>query len=259
MKHFSFPSIEQFRSAVKTVRDNCDYHGRPLPTITFEGTVKLHGTNAGVVKDLSTGEIWAQSREQLITPGSDNAGFAQFVAVNGNTFQTLFDAAQDQCGLGADQLVPTHLAIFGEWCGKGIMKGVAINQLEKRFVVFGIRVIADSDEPKMYWLSSDQMRTVVASVNNDKIFCIVNFKTWTLDIDFAKPELAQNELVQITNDVEAECPVGKAFIASEVNGCEVWMNNGKLDSTKTIPPIVEVEVKKLFLFLPESTKIVLSV
>ena len=61
MKTFKrFPSIEQFRSVVKQVKDTSSYVGqdgegkpifdytRPLPTITFTGTVKLHGTNAAI-------------------------------------------------------------------------------------------------------------------------------------------------------------------------------------------------------------------
>lgn len=226
MKHFGFPSIEQYRHTVKTVRDRCEYHGLPLPTVTFKGTVKLHGTNAGIVQDLRTGEFWAQSREQLITPESDNAGFARFVADNSITFRTLFKTAQDLCGTGDDPADPTHLAIFGEWCGKGIMKGVAINQLEKRFVVFGVRVIRDAEEPVMRWLSPELQQQIVASAPNEKIFCIHNFPTWTIDIDFTKPELAQNELVRITSEVEAECPVGKAFGVSGIGEGVVWKVDG---------------------------------
>lgn len=228
MKHFGFPSIDQYRNAVRTVRDRCEYHGLPLPTITFQGTVKLHGTNAGVVQDLRTGEVWAQSREQCITPLSDNAGFARFVDDNGIVFKNLFKTVQDLCGSGDDLSKPTHLAIFGEWCGKGIMKGVAINQLEKRFVIFGVRVITDGEEPILRWLSSDQVKKIVNSDSprwpwpNDKIFCIYNFQTWELDIDFSKPELAQNELVRITNEVEAECPVGKFFGVSGIGEGVVW-------------------------------------
>src|ERR1035437_7765985 len=224
-KLFKFPSIEQYYKAVKSVRDNCEYHGIPLPTITFQGTVKLHGTNSGVVKDLSTGEIWAESREHIITPDSDNAGFARFVADNITTFQSLFDVAQDLSGTGDALSIPTHLAIFGEWCGKGIMKSVAISQLEKRFVVFGCRVITDAPEEEqmvLRWLPGTDLVKIVASTPHDRIFCIQTFKTWTLDIDFLKPEIAQNELVRITDEVENECPVGKAFGVSGVGEGVVW-------------------------------------
>lgn len=41
MKEFS--SIESFRHVVKHVRENSKYHGRPLPTLAYTGTVKIHG------------------------------------------------------------------------------------------------------------------------------------------------------------------------------------------------------------------------
>ena len=58
MKHFE--KIGQFRDVIRCVRDQHDFQGldengkaimnheTPYPTITFTGTVKLHGTNSGV-------------------------------------------------------------------------------------------------------------------------------------------------------------------------------------------------------------------
>lgn len=60
-----YPSIEQFRNVIKTVRFNHDFQGKdengnPIyqhkenyPTLKFQGTVKLHGTNAAIVKYLN--------------------------------------------------------------------------------------------------------------------------------------------------------------------------------------------------------------
>lgn len=227
MKHFGFPSIEQFRHTVKIVRDRCSFDNLPLPVITFKGTVKLHGTNAGVVKDLDTGEMWAQSREQLITPEQDNAGFARFVTDNGITFQNLFKIAQDLSKLRDDPVGSTHLAIFGEWCGQGIMKGVAINQLPKRFVIFGVRVIVDGPEQQLRWFTPEEVvslyeRFVESNDHNDKIFCIYNFQSWKIDIDFARPEETVNVLVDLTKSVEVECPVGRAFGVSGIGEGIVW-------------------------------------
>lgn len=230
MKHFGFPSIEQFRNIVRQVRDTCEYHQLPLPKIWFKGTVKIHGTNAGIVNDVNTGEIWTQSREQLITPKQDNAGFAAFVFKPDNhiLFTKLFKKAQDLCV--EEGILPgfTHIAIFGEWCGKGIMKNVAVNQLEKRFVVFGIRVIKYEGENEdgaiqtLEWLTDSQVRQVIEIHSDHNVFNIYTFKNWSIQIDFANPELSVNKMVELTNEVEAECPVGAAFGAIGVGEGIVW-------------------------------------
>ena len=47
------------------------------PTLTFNGTIKLHGTCASIC--YNDYNMWVQSRKQIITPLKDNAGFAFFV------------------------------------------------------------------------------------------------------------------------------------------------------------------------------------
>ena len=42
-----FPSIEQFRNIIKQVHANAKYHEKPIPTLEFKGTVKLHGCVSG--------------------------------------------------------------------------------------------------------------------------------------------------------------------------------------------------------------------
>ncbi len=43
-----FTEIEAFRHIVASVKRYCAERSKPLPTIEYVGTVKLHGTNAGV-------------------------------------------------------------------------------------------------------------------------------------------------------------------------------------------------------------------
>lgn len=112
-----FPSIEGFHNVVryvKTYRDACK------DPILYRGKIKLHGTNAGI--RIQDGEVAAQSRTQIITPASDNAGFARWVSESVEYWKNLPDCT-----------------VYGEWCGPGIMKGTAINQIPtKVFAVFAI-------------------------------------------------------------------------------------------------------------------------
>ncbi len=217
MKHIKWPSIEQFRNVVKNVQHRSQYvgkdeEGNPVmdrnakaPTLTFEGTVKLHGTNAAVGCSES-GEIWFQSRERIITIESDNAGFASFATANLEDFKRVFSKFEGK-----------NILIYGEWCGGNIQKGVAICELPKMFVAFGI-VEIDGDTSKHL-----QRDAVEQSLSECKVLkSIYAFPTFSLDIDFDNPHTSQNNLNEITLEVEKECPVAKSFGVSGIGEGVVW-------------------------------------
>jgi hypothetical protein len=129
IEFLSFPSVEGFHNVVKAV--SAYPHLAPNGPVTYRGKVKLHGTNAGV--RLDNGEIAAQSRTQLISVGNDNAGFAAWVLTNEEYFRGL-------------ESLRNNATIFGEWCGPGIMKGTAINQIPKKiFAVFAVMIGGKDD------------------------------------------------------------------------------------------------------------------
>lgn len=198
-----FGSIEQFRNVVKSVRLQHDYKGKdnllnplylnttPYPTLKFEGTVKLHGTNGGIVlyKD---GSIKYQSRERELSLGSDNMGFMTYMS--GVDLYPLFEGIQFE----------DYIAIYGEWCGRGIQKGVGISELDRMFVIFSCRV-----DGELIDLSG-------RDIKESRIYNISNFKKFEIDIDFNEPEMSQNKLIEWTLDVERECPVAKKFGVSGI-------------------------------------------
>lgn len=196
-EHIPFPEIQQFRNTIRTVKDRAEYDGVPLPTLTFVGSVKLHGTNASVVFP-TDGGFYCQSRTQIITPEADNAGFARWVENNKDLFKRL-----DRSGV----------AVYGEWCGQGIQKGVAISQVPKQFIVFAVRNLETGT-----WMN----RVGICLMIGDGLKCIYDYPTWTIEIDFSKPEESQNRLIELTSIVEAECPVGRAFGVSGVGEGIVW-------------------------------------
>jgi len=212
-KFISFPKIGQFRNTIKSVVyhsrfSGIDENGDAIfdptsipPTLTFEGTVKLHGTNAGVSINRDK-EMWAQSRENIITITKDNAAFAFFVESNKDIFKELFNSINMK---DAD-----FITIFGEWAGGNIQKGVAINGLEKMFVIFAVKLsYIDTEKRTNIYLNSQEFKNI-KSIEN-RIYNIQDFKKFTVNIDFNKPEEIQNHLIEITAEVEKECPVGKAF------------------------------------------------
>jgi hypothetical protein len=203
-EHIPFPSIEQFRNVIRNVTHKA---GLEKPILDFMGTVKLHGTNAAIVID-SACNIQFQSRNNIITEQNDNAGMAAF-------FTPLKNAILES--LPRPSSPNTTLVIYGEWCGKGIQKGVAISSLDKMFVVFAARIV-DSDG-SMRWLQEDVQRIV----NHDlKIYNIYEYPAWIVSIDFNNPQLSQNQLANITSQIEAECPVAKAFGVQGIGEGVVW-------------------------------------
>lgn len=218
MKHMiKFPSIPQMKPAIKTLIDRLQYQGTDensepvfnrnlvLPKVKFHGTVKLHGTNASISFNQISG-MWSQSRERIITPESDNAGFAMWAYSNRLELLPFFKHISDEYNI---DLTKNTLCIYGEWCGKGIQSGTAINQLDKMFVVFGVKVAPFSeteDEVVNYWIDSSNI-----SNESIRVFNIEQFPTYDVEVDLNAPSLSQNEVVELTLSVERECPVGKYF------------------------------------------------
>ncbi len=88
MNHISFPSINQYRQIVKNVRSAADYFKAPVPKVKYEFSVKIHGSNAGIVRPVNgnASDIYFQSRERLLSIESDNAGFCFFGEANREVF-----------------------------------------------------------------------------------------------------------------------------------------------------------------------------
>ena len=233
-RHISFPSIEQYRNIVTNINRQANFVGLtedgdaiydynlPKPVLTFSGSVKLHGTNAGVCYNKAHG-LWAQSRENIITPEQDNAGFAFFVESNKDVFMGLMAniARVNNLGYELDVLGYT-MSMYGEWCGGNIQKGVGITNLPKSFFIFGVKVspfpIEGEEKPRAaYWVDYSYLRSP-----ENRIYNINDYQTWIMDINFNQPELVQNKLSDLTLAVEAECPVAKAFGFSGVGEGIVW-------------------------------------
>lgn len=227
-----FPSIEQFRTIVSNVLRHFNFVGldetgeaiydvtKPKPILKFKGTVKLHGTNAAVSYN-TKGDLWYQSRENIITPEKDNAGFAFFAESNRDEFLRLILEIAERENINRNE---NTITIYGEWCGGNIQKGVGITNLPKSFFIFGVKVspiVADEEEAKSkpaYWVDYDYLRSP-----DNKIYNILDYATYEIDIDFNMPQLVQNKLSELTLAVEEECPVAKAFGFSGIGEGIVWM------------------------------------
>jgi hypothetical protein len=130
----AWPEIEGFHNIRKFIRVDPGEWWRAkeqlsgTSIVSYKAKVKLHGTNAAVQVHID-GTILPQSRTNLITPEGDNAGFARWVMSHKEAW-----------------MAARGMIIYGEWCGPGIQKGVAISEIPKKvFAVFAARPLDDSD------------------------------------------------------------------------------------------------------------------
>lgn len=202
-----WPSTEQFHTVVKGLRKyRHDFDG----PVVYRGTVKLHGTNAGV-RFNDDGTITAQSRNRSLSVENDNFGFAKFVQEREDILK---------------KIRPDNVAVlFGEFVGKGIQQKVALSQCERHWVIFGA---FDSDGNEV---PIPQHRLSFANAHG--IYWVSQcVREWEVEIDphgneehFAK--LAEL-LTRLTLTVEEECPWAKQmFGVSGVGEGIVWSPLGQ--------------------------------
>jgi hypothetical protein len=201
-----FTSIGQYRNVVKTIVGHFQKIQSPhlIPTLSFMGTVKLHGTNAGVRR--FHGKFQPQSRENILSVDADNYGFARFIEeIPKDDLNALFDEFSDH--------PDGDITLYGEWIGKGIQDTVAISELpEKEWVLFKAKVNGEYVDLHDY---------NVFDVKN-RIRNIYEIPFYRITIDFKHPEQAIPEIEKLTLDVEHECPWGKARGISGIGEGIVW-------------------------------------
>ena len=147
-KHIPWGSIELLHNLVATL-GHLNGLGQPFPVVEYRAKVKLHGTNCAV--QITGSGVIAQSRTALLSPDADYKGFAVWVAAQRDYFARLPSGLAAPARSAGSRLPEKttvadrasgaeRLVVFGEWCGPGIEKGMAISQARtKLFAVFAVR------------------------------------------------------------------------------------------------------------------------
>ena len=227
MKFKAYHKIKQFKDTVRDIQfkanfKGLDEEGNPIyeesakPVIRFTGTVKLHGTNAGIcyVPNFVAYESIQGSLLNKENVG-DHMGFNDFV----------LHTEKEAIKLLMEDLWILHckkgeqITLYGEWAGKGIQKGVGISSLDKAFYIFDCKVYNPVTEESR-WVDVSVLSLLTMFQNN--IYSIHSFSTFSLDIDFNNPVLSQNKLIEITEQVEKECPVTKQLGGTGIGEGVVW-------------------------------------
>lgn len=182
----------------------------------FAKGVLVHNSNAAV-QITSDGQVVAQSRSNIITPQSDNMGFARWVHDNMAYFEAIRDARD-----AIDS--KDNIVIFGEWAGSGIQKRTSISQIDRKvFAVFAIQVSSASKSDMV--VDPKEINNILYAKHDD-IFILPWVEDSLTVINFADHEGFQSKvdkINQLVADVEACDPWVKATFGIEGIGEGVVM------------------------------------
>ncbi len=185
-----YESIESFKNLTKALVAK---QAIPPKPIKFIGEVKLHGTNGGFF--LENNRIISQSRNNILSQENTNSGFFNFVSeIEARLLSTKFF-----------QTTPT-LMVFGEFVGRGIQSGVAINNIPKSLFIFDF-----FDTETQSFINDFSTIDIQSLTSIDNVYFIRDFPLFEIEIDFKNPAEAVEKLDRLTQIVANECPVSKHF------------------------------------------------
>lgn len=231
---YKYPSIEQFNKIVQNTKKAMRFHNLEEVVLKFMGTTKLHGTNGsiGVVYEKGEPVYQVQSRNNILTLESDNAGFAQF-ALNPKVKSFVKEKIEKIYNkLSQEEKVKVlSIFVYGEWAGSNIQKGVAITQMEKFFAPFDVAIYLEKENQEennqevfvRKWLDQKE----VEEFKNEElrifpISTVVNPEYLNIKFDAISLEKVAKELSNLTVEVEKEDPFAKHFGFSGVGEGIVW-------------------------------------
>lgn len=219
----SMGSIDAFRTIVKNIQWQAQYTGEmgedgnlimnkdaKAPTVTATYSEKSHGSNAAWV--YTKDEQWAQSRKNIITIEKDNAGCAFMMEARKDILNEMCISLANENDIDLDK---KGIALFMEICGGNIQKNACFTGTDKMFTifqhakVFNLEVVLDDEgqEESNYWIETKVNGSFIDSTD-DRIWNMMNLNSGTLEIDFERPDLAQNTMIKMVEDSEKNSPAG---------------------------------------------------
>lgn len=280
MKHIKMDSIEQFKNVIVNLKHDLLFNGYDengkatfktnvkMPTICFEGTVKVHGTQASIVYN-DRDKLYFESKKNIITPLKDNNGFAFFAEARKKEIMKIITKVKRHYGIKTDEY---SIVINGEFFGGNIQKGIGVSKLQKKYVIFGLIAVPFDNTKEILNLGVKRQYTedtyrkeplkdiYVLELKEKDIYNIYFFKTFKIWIDFEHPEISQNEITKLVKEVEDDCPVARYFLPETkeeligegivfrgyyINKEYVFKAKGDKHSNSKVKTLKTIDLKKL--------------
>lgn len=238
-QHVAWGSIELLHNVIRTLT-HLNELGQAFPVVEYRAKVKLHGSNCAV-QVLPGAPIVAQSRTSLLTPQADYKGFAAWAHRHADYFGALAQPSDPAGGAG--------LVLFGEWCGPGVEKGMAISQANsKLFAVFG----AQQGGHMIY--EPEALRALLPAAGAPAELHVLPWQGEPISIDYgarAALDAAAEQLNALVAAVEKEDPWVKAALGISGLGEGLVFYPVRVDGAA---PPAEVEAMMRLMFKAKGEK-----
>ena len=162
-RHIDMGSIPQFREIVRDITTRSTFSGLDengeakfnenlkKPIIMASASEKTHGSQGSICYSEPDG-FWVQSRNNIITVESDNAGCAFAAHNNESVWTELVLSLAKEYSIDLNENIVT---IYFEWCGGNIQKNSCVYGLDKMAIIFKhfkVSPIEPSEEIASYCL-----------------------------------------------------------------------------------------------------------
>ena len=181
-KHISYGQIPQFRNLIRGLTLHYQYEGldengdpiyninKELPIVPLRSTIKIHGSNAGI--SLQNDEIVFLTRNRVASGG--HFGFVEMMKHREEVSRSLFDQIKETSDWTDGEII----SVWGEICGPGVQKGIAMAQCQNNYwVIFGAKITDQEGEGR--WIQNIKD----LKCEDDRVFNIYDFPTTTFAVD----------------------------------------------------------------------------
>jgi hypothetical protein len=157
-----------------------------------------------------TKELQIQSRNNILGEKSDMYGVVKWILERENAILRFFESIAK--GFPAQK--QTILAC--EFAGSNIQKNVAVNQVQKFLVIYGVQV-------DQQWLAQDDWANLHLESLDERIYNVRDDRLtkYTFKVDMNDSASLQNQLVSLVDEVDKLCPFASAIF--NVQGNVVYM------------------------------------
>ena len=199
-----FPKIGKFLEFVKTVK-KLNVNDKFI----IKGTVKAHGTNTSWIYRKDEGSVVCQSRNRILSHDSDQFGFW--------TFSQSEKVKIFMCALTSKLEATQEVIVYGEWVGPGIQRDVGVSNLEcKKFLIFDVMVDGEFLEFPFWELTN------FIDLFPENTHIMSEFWSGGYILDLNNLSKCEDELIELTQKVEDQCPIAEYFDIDGIGEGIVW-------------------------------------